>query len=551
VEKGLLSGFLSSFAQHPSRTALEVNHKDYTYQELGSLAAAIASAIERAQPHDRTTAAFLAYRSITAYAGVLGILASGRGYVPLNPSFPLERTFRMLSLSGTDVLIVGAECLGTFEALLPHLEKPMLVLADDVDLLGDLVHRFPQHRYISYAAQGKNTHPGLVEVTQALAPAAAAPAYLLFTSGSTGVPKGVPVSHANVHAYVEYVASRYGVNQNDRFSQMFDMTFDLSVHDMFVAWQRGACVCCVPEKYLMSPADFIRNRQLTMWFSVPSVAMFMSGYRMLKPDSLPGLRYSLFCGEALSATLADQWQKAASNSIVENLYGPTETTIAIAHYRWEATDSPAKCLNGVVPIGWMFAGQQAAIIPADGCEYEDDGAVRRLQSPLCADGVAGELCLCGSQVTQGYLNNPEKTREQYVRIPALGENIWYRTGDLAKRDTDGCLYYLGRIDNQVKILGYRVELGEIDAVLRQAAGTENAVSLPHPLREGRATGVVAFVAGKPQTNEKSILAYCQKHLPDYMLPKRVYFIEEMPLNVNGKIDRLKLKEMLEHKQGLQ
>jgi amino acid adenylation domain-containing protein len=546
--KGLISGFCASVQQHPERPALEVNRHQYTYKELSQYAADIAAAIGVADRQVGGTAAkdyaaLLAYRSLTAYAGILGILGSGKAYIPLNPASPLERLQRMLRMSEVDIIIADSECLHILESLLPSFDDPMTILLDNLAALSYLMPRFPKHRFLGFQPASN-----WMETAASLEVKPDATAYLLFTSGSTGIPKGVPVSHANGRAYVEYVCQHYEVNENDRFSQMFDMTFDLSVHDMFVAWERGACVYCVPEKYLMSPGEFIQNRRLTMWFSVPSVAMFMSGYRMLKPNTLPSLRYSLFCGEALSAVLADQWQKAAPHSVLENLYGPTEATIAIAHYRWDGVKSPPACVNGVVPIGWTFDGQFAAVIPVEGTLYEpSQGATipRALVSPLCPPGEPGELCLSGSQVTRGYLNNPEKTSEQYILIPSQGEGLWYRTGDLVKQDEQGCLYYLGRIDNQVKVLGHRIELGEIDAVLREAAQTEMAVSIAWPVKDGRATGIVAFVAGKTSITEKAIQSQCLKRLPDYMVPRRVYFIESMPLNVNGKIDRLKLQENLE------
>ncbi len=534
--KGLIGGFLNSLTKFPERPALEVDHKVLSYQELWNKAGKIAAAIQSTQSMQKEVAAMLAYRSETAYASILGILATGRGYVPLNPTFPPERTQRMVELSGVDVLVVGNECFSMLEKLLLTLDKSLWIIFESEEDIVYWSKHYPKHHYSSFGT----ANPELIfSSMNDFSVAENSCAYLLFTSGSTGIPKGVPVSHGNVRSYIEYIAERYQVNENDRFSQMFDMTFDLSVHDMFVAWERGACVCCVPEKYLMAPGDFINKRELTMWFSVPSVAMFMSGYRLLKPNSLPSLRYSLFCGEALSAKLAAEWQAAASHSIVENLYGPTETTIAICHYRWDDKESPQQCINGIVPIGYPFKGQQACVVK----EIRQSGNQKEVI--LASVGESGELCLSGSQVTGGYLNNPEKTKEQYIRIPELGSQIWYRTGDLVKQDENGCLYFLGRIDTQIKIFGHRIELGEIDAVLRETAGTEMIISIAWPIKEGRATGIVAFAGGNVELSEKAIINACRKKLPDYMIPKRVYFLEKLPLNVNGKIDRLQLQKILE------
>src|SRR5581483_3666191 len=156
----------------------------------------------------------------------------------------------------------------------------------------------------------------------------------------------------------------------------------------------------------------------------------------------------------------------------------------------------------------------------------------------------GELCLAGSQVTCGYLNDPAKTRLQFVRLPHAEEKLWYRTGDLVRQDQRGCLYYLGRKDHQVKITGYRVELQEIDLVLREVAGTELAIAVPWPMVEGTAAGIVAVVCGVAAVHDSRIIEMCEKRLPRYMTPTRIYHFDELPLNVNGKIDRRKLSLLL-------
>jgi len=522
--KGLIQGFLDSAERFASREALVVDDKSLSYKELRGRAAAIARTILDRELESFPLAAILASRSVTAYAGVLGILGSGKGYVPLNPKFPVDRTRKMLALSGSRVLVVGREALGQLPGLLPETDRTLTVVLPDLDDAADLCAAFPQHRFVS----SKQIAGGAgfafdIEVDSA------AVAYLLFTSGSTGEPKGVPIHHSNVRSYIEYISNRYEVNERDRVSQEFDMTFDLSVHDMFVCWERGACLFSVPEKSVMLPAKFIRDHALTMWFSVPSLVALLSNMRLLQPKCFPSLRFSLFCGEPLTATHAQDWQEAAPNSIVENLYGPTETTIAVSHYRWDPSKSPQECLNGIVPIGWPFAGQQCRV--AD----HERGKVSE----------TGELCLAGSQVTDGYWNNPEKTRCQFVRFPETGGTLWYRTGDLVKRGENGCLYYLGRIDHQVKIRGYRVELQEIEVVLRKTSKAEQVVAVPWPVADGSADGVVAFISGASSLDDLHILNRCREALPDYMVPRRIYRLEEMPLNDNRKVDRKKLVKLLE------
>ncbi len=529
--ENLVSGFVESARRFPDRPALFVDSEHLSYRDLAGGAGSIASTILNLSSTAGALGALLAYRSRTAYAGILGILLAGRGYVPLNPRFPALRSRKMLEQSGTDVLVVGPECLESLAELLEDGSRPLTILLPEVagEAVAALAARHGAHRFV--AREDMAAPDGLPAP-----PAGAggeAVAYLLFTSGSTGDPKGVPVLHRNVRAYVAYTAERYGVGCEDRLSQAFDLTFDLSVHDMFVAWERGACLYCIPESAIANPARFIRDRALTLWFSVPSAAGIMSRLRMLRPGVFASLRYSLFCGEALPAKTLQAWRQAAPQSVIENLYGPTEATIAITNYRWDEAASEARCRNGIVPIGWAFEGQKACVVGED-------------LVPL-APGGSGELLLHGSQVTPGYWHNPAQTAARYV---TLGDGLtWYRTGDRVVEEPDGCLIYLGRLDDQVKIRGYRVELQEIESVLRRVCESEQVASVAWPVEDGIAEGVVAFVCGPAEGDEDAIVRRCREALPEHMVPRNVRFIAEMPRNANGKIDRRKLLMTLEETAG--
>jgi len=523
--RSLISGFLRSLLTNPGSPALEIGDDVLTYEQLWNYAGKITASLNGSLDPSEGVVAILASRSVGAYGGILGILGSGRGYCPLNPKFPLERTLTMLKASGCRTLVVGQECAATLESLLPRLDQPLTLIVPDPGW--EPTNGSPTRHHVVAARQLSK----VADPTEPSNPAVDgnATAYLLFTSGSTGIPKGVAVSQSNAVAYMEYAKKRFGFNAADRCSQNFDLTFDLSVHDLFTCWDAGATLCPYAEQTL-TPAVLVDEKQLTCWFSVPSVAMFASKLGLLEPGSFPTLRWSLFCGEALSATLAEAWQQAANNSILENLYGPTEATIAITWYRWDSATSPAECERGLVPIGWPFDGQQVC-------------AVNEQLEPV-PTGESGELCLGGSQVTRGYLNDPEKTAKSFVKLAHTGDQIWYRTGDLVRQDNRGCLFYLGRRDFQVKISGYRVELQEIDLVLREAAKTELAVAIPWPLTEGSASGIVGVVSGSDPARDAQIIAACETRLPRYMVPNRIYHFPQIPLNVNGKIDRGKITEML-------
>jgi amino acid adenylation domain-containing protein len=522
--RSLAHGFHESAARSPERPALFVDGEYLTYRDLQSAADHVTSLISQHERSSSPLGAVWAYRSTTAYAGALGVLGAGKGYVPLNPRFPIARTRSMLAQSGAHVLVVGRECLAQLPELLVDMDRPLTLLLPEASVPDHLISAHRQHHFVPTGATPAPERP---PVRKEVAPDDVA--YLLFTSGSTGEPKGVPISHANVRSYVDYIADRYEVSHHDRFSQAFDQTFDLSVHDMFVCWERGACLYCVPARSTMAPAAFIREHRITMWFSVPSVAGLLHKMRLLSPGCFPSLRVSLFCGEPLSATYAQLWQAAAPSSIVENLYGPTEATISISHYRWDPAHSPGECLNGIVPLGWIFPGQRFRVTDAHG-------------RPVRA-GESGELCLSGPQIGSGYWNNPLASGQRFARLPD-DPDVWYRTGDVVKQDSRDCLYFLGRIDHQVKIRGHRVELQEIEAVLRDACRTEQVVSLAWPVQNGSAHGVVAFVSGLAVIDQDRVIATCRRILPDYMVPKNIYLLDAMPLTPNGKIDRRRLEHLL-------
>jgi amino acid adenylation domain-containing protein len=356
-------------------------------------------------------------------------------------------------------------------------------------------------------------------------------AYLLFTSGSTGVPKGVPVTHGNAVYFMNVVSQRYGIRPEDRFSQTFDQTFDLSVFDLFMAWSNGACVYAMSTVDLLSPTRFINKNQITVWFSVPSVPAHMCQRNTLLANSLPSLRWSLFCGEPLLQRSAEMWQQAAPNSVVENLYGPTELTIACFVHRWDPDRSPSLCRNGVVPIGRPYPGLAALVVDE--------------QLNPVPDGETGELCVNGPQTTPAYWMAPEITAQRYVdlSVSELQTRRFYRTGDLVMKLPDGTYVFLGRADHQIKVLGHRVELGEIEAALRRHPGVEHAVAFGWPVRSHSAQGIVAFISGSVPDIE-ALLSVARVELPAYIVPHKIHLLDQMPLNANGKVDREKLKDRL-------
>ena len=536
----LRSGFLRSLARFPERPCLAIGDETLTYAQLAERARAIAATLDAhtgdadaGHPPSRLTAVF-GHRHPTAFAGLLGALLHGHGYVPLNPTFPLPRSAAMLERSGCEALVVDATASAKLPELLSGFPRALLVLVPDmVDVaeLAVLRAALPLHRVLG----ATELEPARDHVLGDASPDDVA--YLLFTSGSTGQPKGVMVAHRNVTAFLDVMVERYAITEADKFSQTFDLTFDLSVFDTFCAWERGACVCVPTAQQKLFPSKYLKQHELTVWFSVPSTGVLMSRLRMLKPDSYPSLRWTLFCGEALPADIVTQFAAAAPASVVENLYGPTELTIACTLYRWRGEASLAECAHGVVPIGEPYPGMRAIVVD------EALAAVPR--------GEAGELLLAGAQVTPGYWQDAERTAKAFV-VPPGETEVFYRTGDRVRWPDGGPLLYLGRVDNQVKIQGYRVELGEIEAVLREVGRTEVAIALGWPLSTSGADGVVGFVqaphgasAEAREALGRTLVEASKARLPNYMQPSRVLLVDEWPLNANGKVDRNALRAVVD------
>ncbi|MFB8177713.1 amino acid adenylation domain-containing protein [Streptomyces sp. NPDC055966] len=511
----LAAGFRRHVAVHPDRIALTIGRRHVTYAEADATARRWATRLLQAcsdgDGRPRRVGVF-AHRSEPAYLGVLAALYAGAAFVPLNRKFPLGRTRTMLERADLDALIVDRASAAQLPELLAGMARPpaLLLPGDDspadssalgVPVLGAAdLGRAPELRELP------ETGPDDL-------------AYLLFTSGSTGTPKGVPVTHGNVRAFLDTNQARYGITPDDRFSQTFDQTFDLSVFDLFMAWEHGARVCAMDPIEILAPAKYLERNGITVWFSVPSVAAVLRRRGGLKPDTMPTLRWSLFCGEALPRATAEEWQAAAPNSVVENLYGPTELTIACSAYRWDSATSPADCVHDNVPIGRLYPGLHGLVV--------DEGL-----APV-ADGATGELCVAGPQASPGYWRAPELTAERFFEHAG---RTYYRTGDLVRRQ-GADLVCLGRNDQQVKVGGHRVELGEIEAVLRRAGAAE-AVCLLWP----DDSAVTAVVTGPLPASDLADAA--ARALPAYMVPKAVHVRDELPVNANGKIDRGALRQWL-------
>jgi non-ribosomal peptide synthetase component F len=356
-------------------------------------------------------------------------------------------------------------------------------------------------------------------------------AYVMFTSGTTGRPKGVPVRIESLAAYLDVATTRFGVRPGDRASHFFDLTFDLSVHDIFVTLLGGGTLVVIPAEQRMLPARIIREKEISHWFSVPSAAESLHRVGALRAGVFPTLRQTLFCGEPLRWPAAEAWQDAAPNSRIINLYGPTEATIAISYYVVPKRRSRSNDLYGIVPIGQVFEGQHGRIFSRS----EGSDQPRR-----------GELCLRGSQVISGYLDAGDG-RNAFATGP--DGVAWYRTGDAVEPDGDGLLHFVGRLDHQLKVSGYRVEPAEIEDTIHRAFPACRSIVVR--CDKGKHRGLAAAIAC-PDGNgpaASAIQKACASSLPSYMVPAHVVEFASWPVNANGKIDRAAVRRQLEEHNG--
>jgi amino acid adenylation domain-containing protein len=472
--------FLRGLAADPDAIALRIGPQRISYRRLYGQALGLAGSLIAACGRPRRVG-LLASRSERAYAGLLAAGFAGAAVVPLNPEFPAERTRRMVASAELDALIADDAGLALLPALADELGRAPVI----TDQAG----------------------PPLAW------PVTAAPddiAYILYTSGSTGRPKGVPVLHRNVCAYLSYVHERYGFTRDDVFSQTFDLTFDLSIFDLFTAWGCGGTLVCVPPQAFAGLKEFVAHHGITVWFSSPSVISLIGRLRGLNPGDLTSLRWSLFCGEPLLRHDAADWQAAAPRSRVENLYGPTELTISCSVYRWAPVTTPDLCVNDIVPIGTMHPGMRYMLLGPNGRP----------------DPREGELCVTGTQMFPGYLD-PADNEGRFVEHEG---QRWYRTGDIVRVLSSGDLAYLGRRDQQVKIRGVRVEIAEVEWGLRRCTGVKEAVAV------AVAGELVAFYLGDPRPST-ALIAELDTFFPRYQIPRLFHHLTEFPLNANRKIDR--------------
>lgn len=491
----LFDMFEATAVRQPKSPAICIGGRSWTYAQLQNAAWAIAAALKaQSRAQGSKIVALASSRDFAAYAGLLGILASGAAYVPFRLDWPLDRLASVFSAAKVSAAVYGPAATHCLKGYLDQFE----VKSQDLKNLGVEVASW-------CSDPAEDNKVGHIQ-------------YVLFTTGSTGKPKSVAISGDNLAAFFQGMKSRFHFGPEDRFSQMSDLAFDVSVAEMFLCWSGGGCLFVPSLAGRLKPFDFIRDHQLTVWSSVPTVISNLRRLDSLSEGAFSSLRLSLFAGEALSYRLIEEWKGAAPNSDIVNLYGPTEATIFATSW----TYLPSSDSHPLAPIGKPLPGITAKVVGEDGG---------------CSEN--GELWLAGPQVASEYGNEGEVTRLAFV---SDNEGMsWYKTGDFVEKLPNGDLRYLGRLDGVVKCRGFRIDTNEIAAVVA-AITSYPTVVVPMFNADATCECTVAFCEGADKV-EYAVRFLCAKELPSYMVPRRVLFLDEMPLNANGKSDRHALRKL--------
>jgi amino acid adenylation domain-containing protein len=515
---------IESARTSPERTAIQTSDVSVTYGELVQRAGKVVSQIQRcgSRPGDRI--GLLADKCVECYIGLYAILMSGCAYVPLDRRAPADRLAYIIDDCEIKLLVCtrkGLQALTSTSDGIASVEAILLLDADSPD-------SFAGREVIGateIASSDPDTSQHIVDTDLA---------YILYTSGSTGQPKGVMISHAVSMSFVRWAAHQAGVTAHDRISGHAPLHFDLSIFDIFATAKEAATLLPVPDGASTFPSrltDWMIDKEITIWYSVPSILSMMAKQSGFDARSFPALRVLLFAGEVFPAKYLRMWVAQCPDTTFMNWYGPTETNVITSY----TVNTPAGEIDKPVPIGKATAN--AALFLAD-----DDGNV------LEGKGVVGELFARGPCVALGYWGDDSKTREKFssnTRQPWLRDRV-YRTGDRVSVDDDGNYIYQGRADHQVKCRGYRIELGEIEAALYKDKSIQEAAVVPVP-DDTIGNRLVAFVSSASFTRAVpvEVIDNVMKFLPQYMLPDRFEVLEQLPKTSNGKVDRQLLSRYAE------
>ena len=513
---------IESAARYPDRTAVVDGAESISYRELDESSARLASELVARGAGPGSRVGLYLDKSLHAIVAVWGVLRAGAAYVPLDVASPVKRVARIVENGELCGILSTPKW---WSMLAPALASPPAFVGiaratqQPVEI-GFAFEEFDTSRIpaADCGAGGEEHDPSRT-------------AYILYTSGSTGQPKGVVLSHRAALSFVDWAAETIALGPTDVVSSHAPLHFDLSVFDLFASCRAGACVVLVPPGLNVFPrnlADWIAARRITVWYSVPSLLARLALSGGLERHDWSQLRQIIFAGEVFPVAHLRRLREQIPGARYWNWYGPTETNVCTAY----AVDALPAEQTAPAPIGTACANSKLLVV-------NDAGSV-------CGPGETGELYVSGPSLMTGYQAMPEATARAFVaRREGTEGALWYRTGDLVREDATGLLHLLGRRDGMIKSRGYRIELGEIESVLHQHPAVAEAAAIALPDEESGHVIRAAAVARAGQALDAGKLrAFCAERLPAYMIPLSITVRGSLPRGSTGKVDRLQLREEL-------
>jgi len=492
--KYIIDPFLEVINHSGDKHSFCIADKFYTYLDFAKNISKIRQELQRIEVKSEIIG-LVANDDIETYASIFAIWFEGYAYVPLHPKQPIERNLKIINQADIQ------------QVLNSNHDNPY----DGVNVI-----HTSELAFTSLALEAKSVEDDKL-------------AYILFTSGSTGTPKGVQINRQNVGAFMKsFWETGFQINSNDKCLQCFDLTFDVSVQAFLTPLTKGACTYTIPHEQIKFSYIYglLDSHHLSFCVMAPSMIRFLRPY--FDEIQSESVRYCILTAEASPLDLALEWSACIPNAQIFNFYGPTEATIYCTYHQLNK-EGRNKELNGMLSIGKPMNGVKAIIVD----ENKNELSIHQ----------KGELCVSGNQITPGYWKNPQKNEESFFILERNGELVrYYKTGDLCHFDDDGDIMLTGRLDYQVKIQGYRIELGEIEYHAREFMNGNNAAAVAIENDKGN-NEIVLFV--ESQTfNHNLLFDYIKSKLPPYMVPVKIQTMEIFPLNVNGKTDRIALKNSI-------
>lgn len=506
----------------PDAPAFGYEGRSATYGELAERSGQLACLLYALGVRRGDRVGVHAYKGIESMVGIYAAMRGGGAYVPLDPMAPPARIGRIVSDCGIEVLLSPSALSKQWQAVIDHCPRLRHVVVLDtsdaeLDALSPTATNVLFHSGQSVARMEVLSPVRVIEDDLA---------YILYTSGSTGSPKGVMVSHRNALSFADWAASEFELTAADRVAQIAPLIFDLSTFDIFASAIAGAEVHILRSKDAMFPArlrSFLEDRRISVIYAVPSLLTMLVERGKLTQGALSSLRLVLFAGEVFPTRHLARLMRLVTDAQFANLYGPTETNVCTFH---RVTHIP----NDDAPppsIGRAIDNDETIVIGEDGCEV--------------GPGEVGELLVRGATVMQGYWGDPVRTAEVLQAPPGvLGpRDLAYRTGDLVRQEPDGTLTFLGRRDTQIKKNGYRIELGDIEAAIVQYSDViEGAVTVVND--EVGGVRLVAHVGVRSGFDARALARHCAELLPRYMLPDDFDVMATLPKTATAKTDRVEL-----------